>query len=522
MRELTKEDVLKILSRRFSEGFVKLSQIPHPSTLKDMTKGAKRIKEAMEKKQKIVVVGDYDVDGVVSSALMHEFFNDIGYPVEIFIPNRFKHGYGLSPKVIEELGDVDLIITVDNGINAIDAAQVCQQKGIDLIITDHHTPGATLPQAYAIINPKQEACSFDYSEICGAQVAWFLIGQLKKELGFTIDMRKYLDIVALAIVADIMPLRHINRVLVQAGLLQFETSQRPAIAFLRSILKKEQFNSEDLAFSVAPVINSAGRMEDARLAFEFLSAKDFFEASVYYARLLALNSQRKAEERRVFKEALEQVRGDEKVIVSVGEDWNEGVVGIVAARLTEKFQKPSIVLTRSGDFYKGSGRSLANVNLFELLQGSSEYLEKFGGHKKAAGLSLHPNQLETFRMHINRLAKTLPKEDFIEESNVLGFLPFNEIDWELIDILERFAPYGESNPLPKFATQNVEVVQKREVGEKGEHLLLTLRHNGRTFRGIKFKNEKELSGGKIDIVYYPARNIFNNNHYIQLFITNIV
>ena len=521
MKRLTKQDIYQILLDRFQEGFVRLSDIPQPHTLKDMQKAAKRIKEAIEKKQKIVIVGDYDVDGVVATALMREFFDHIGYEIKCIIPNRFKHGYGLSRAIIDEAEDADLIVTVDNGISALDAAQYCQEKGIDLIITDHHTPGEKLPEAFAIVNPKQASCGFAYEEICGAQVAWFLIGELKKQMGLKLDMRQFLDLLAIAIVADVMPLRHINRSLLQAGLRYLEESQRPSIMFLRSTLKKHAFTSDDLGFSIAPVLNSAGRMEDAKLALQFLLAPSFFEASLYYARLLALNSMRKAEEKRVFEESLRFVKDEDPVIVSAGEDWNEGVVGIVAARLVDRFQKPAIVLTKKEDLYKGSARSLGKVDLYELLQKSSSYLKRFGGHMKAAGLALKQDNLDRFRDLINRYAENLPKELFLDEESVLGELMLDEIDWELIDILERFAPYGESNPMPKFAAFDVEVLDKKEVGEHKNHLLLTLRQNGRVFRAIKFKHAEPLERANIDIIYYPIRNIFNNSQNIQLYITKI-
>lgn len=523
MKKLTKKDILELLSQRFKEGFVKLSNIPHPSSLKDMRKGAQRVAKAIENGERIAVVGDYDVDGVVSSALMKEFFHLIDYPATIVIPNRFKHGYGLSPKIIEELQEVDLIITVDNGISAHEAAKLCQERGIDLIITDHHTPPPNLPEAYAIINPKQQECGFMYEEICGAQVAWFLIAQLKSELGLDIDMKRFLDLLAIAIVADVMPLRHINRALVQAGLQMFERSSRPAVQYLRSVLKKNRLSSDDIGFIIAPIINSAGRMEDAKIALDFLHAKDFFEASVYYARLLALNVERKEEEKRVFKEALAFVEEDERVIVAVGEDWNEGVVGIVASRLAERFSKPAIVLTKSENgSYKGSGRSVGSVDLYGLLEATKEYLERFGGHKKAAGLGLKKENIEAFRKEINTVASTLDASDFVENDGVLGELSLEEVDWELIDMLERFAPYGESNPMPKFYARRVEILEQRRVGEKSEHLLLTLRQNSQTFKAIKFRCEEDPKSRFIDIVYQPSKNVYNNSIYIQLFIHKIL
>ena len=350
-----------------------------------------------------------------------------------------------------------------------------------------------------------------------------MIAQLKSELGLDIDMKRFLDLLAIAIVADVMPLRHINRALVQAGLQMFERSSRPAVQYLRSVLKKNRLSSDDIGFIIAPIINSAGRMEDAKIALDFLHAKDFFEASVYYARLLALNVERKEEEKRVFKEALAFVEEDERVIVAVGEDWNEGVVGIVASRLAERFSKPAIVLTKSENgSYKGSGRSVGSVDLYGLLEATKEYLERFGGHKKAAGLGLKKENIEAFRKEINTVASTLDASDFVENDGVLGELSLEEVDWELIDMLERFAPYGESNPMPKFYARRVEILEQRRVGEKSEHLLLTLRQNSQTFKAIKFRCEEDPKSRFIDIVYQPSKNVYNNSIYIQLFIHKIL
>jgi len=486
MIKLNKRRVYEILKQRFKEGFLKLSSLPTPDTLKDTQKASKRVIKAIKNGEKIAVVGDYDVDGVVSTAIMKEFFSYINYPLEVKIPNRFKDGYGITKELVEKL-NADVIITVDNGISAIEAAKYCKEKGIDLIITDHHTPPKELPDAYAIINPKQESCNFKYDEICGAQVAWFFIGQLKKDLNINLDMKKFLDLLSIAIIADVMPLRHINRPLVQAGLKYFEISDRPAIKFLRKTLKKNKFSTYDIGFIIAPVINSAGRMDDASLALDFLTSRDFFESSVLYGRLLALNSERKSEERRVFKEASEQINKNRKILVTTGEDWNEGVVGIVASRLADRFKKPSLVLTKSSDFYKGSGRSYANIDLYSLLDKNREFLLKFGGHKKAAGLSVESCNLENLKIGLEKAIKDIPKEDWCEVDNVMGELDFNEVDWELLDIIEMFAPYGESNPMPKFAALNVEVLEKRNVGENEDHLLLTLKQKNRVFRAIKFK-----------------------------------
>lgn len=521
MRRLTKERIYEILNDRFKDGFVKLSSLPDPSGLKDIQKAAKRVVEAIKNQEKIVIIGDYDVDGTVSSAIMKEFFDILNYSVKIIIPNRFKDGYGITKKIVENI-EADLIITVDNGISAVEAANCCLEKGIDLIITDHHTPPKELPKAYAIINPKQDDCSFEYKDICGAEVAWFFIAQIKKELNLNLDMRQFLDLLSIAIIADVMPLKNINRTLVQAGLKYFEKSDRASIKFLKKSLKKDEFTSEDLGFIIAPVLNSAGRMDSATLALDFLTSNDYFESSLCYSRLLALNSERKVEERRVFEEAKKQNDENSQIIVAAGSDWHEGVIGIVASRLVDRYKKPAIVLTKKDDFYKGSGRGYANIDLFSLLNNNKNLLYKFGGHKKAAGLTIKKENLNRLKEGLNREIKNVPKEDWIEDSGVLGELLFEDIDWELMDIIETFAPYGQDNPMPKFISLNVEVVDFREVGENQDHLLMTLRQNGRIFKAIKFRNTIKLEKNFIDIIFYPIKNFYRDNFYIQLNVLEVL
>jgi len=268
---LNKEKIKELLSRRFEKDIhKKLSEIPTPDALKDVFKGAERIKRAIEQNEKIVIVGDYDVDGVIASVIMAEFFDDLGVS-EYFvrIPNRFSDGYGLNPQIVEEIADAGLIVTVDNGISANDAAQICKQKGIDLIITDHHMPPDVLPEAYAIINPKQKDCPFPNVEICGAQVAWYLVGALKDVCRINYDMGKFLDLLAIAIIADMMELRDLNRILVKLGVNRLNSSRRAAFAAIKQFYAKDKFECDDISFLIAPLINSSGRMDDASVSFEF-------------------------------------------------------------------------------------------------------------------------------------------------------------------------------------------------------------------------------------------------------------
>ena len=278
---LNKTKILEILNKRFSKDkHTKLSTLPLPKELKDIYKAAGRIKQAIIKGQKIAVVGDYDCDGVCSSAVLAEFFDDVGVKdLIVRIPNRFKDGYGLNEAIIDELRDRDLIITVDNGITAFEAGQKCEQVGIDLIITDHHMLGDGLPKAYAIINPQQDDDNFPFKEICGAEVAWYLVASIKELLGLkNYNMGKFTDLLAIAIMADMMELRDMNRVLVREGLKYINKRTRACFDVIARHYDKENFNFDDISFSIAPLINSAGRMDDATLSYEFLRAKSTQEA----------------------------------------------------------------------------------------------------------------------------------------------------------------------------------------------------------------------------------------------------
>ncbi|MEK6660092.1 MAG: DHH family phosphoesterase, partial [Campylobacterota bacterium] len=327
---LNKSNLFELLSSRFDTEDKKLSQIPDPALLHDASKAAKKIADAIRDKKRITVVGDYDVDGISATAIMVDFFRQIPYPLDAIIPNRFSDGYGVSPNILNRV-DTDLIITVDNGISAIEAAEICKQRGIELIITDHHTPPEVLPDAYAIVNPKLSACSYPFEEICGAQVAWLLLGLLKKELNLYIDMKSFLDILCIAIIADIMPLKDINRTLVKEGLKVLMNSKRPSSIIMKDFLNKNPITSEDIAFQIAPRINSAGRLEDASIALKFLTTNTTNQAYKQFERLNSLNEQRRENEAQTTKEAIEMVESlpdIPQVIVLAHEDWHEGVVGI--------------------------------------------------------------------------------------------------------------------------------------------------------------------------------------------------
>ncbi|NPA50644.1 MAG: single-stranded-DNA-specific exonuclease RecJ [Epsilonproteobacteria bacterium] len=518
--KLTKEKIASILFERFNGKFLNLKDLPSPFLFKDMQKGIKRVVSAIKNKEKIALIGDYDVDGVVSISIVREFFREIKYPIEWIIPNRFEDGYGISKSVIDKLNSPNLIVTFDNGISAIEAANYCKDIGIDLIITDHHNIPLEVPSAYAIINQKQDSCNFPFKEICGAQIAWYFIAALSKELNIKIDLKKYLDLLSLAIIADIMPLKDINRTMVKRGLEIFSNSKRASIVALKEMIKKESIKVDDIAYFIAPLINSAGRMDDASIASNFLLSNDINEARELLLMLNLYNNSRRDFEEKIFEKAILNIDESSRVIVVSDSNFHEGVVGIVASRIAQKFKKPTIVLSCDREICKGSGRSYGECDLFKLVESQKRFLEKFGGHKSAIGLSIKKENLDLFLEGLNKKAKDLCDMEYIDPS-ILGYLDFREIDFELMKILEKFEPYGEGNLKPKFITTNVEVRDSFLIGNN-RHTKYLLSKDRKNLNGLFFRRKEPLKiGERVDIVYELSLNFFQNQYSIDLILSDI-
>jgi len=513
-----------LLKNRFKEGFLSLKDLPQPSTFKDMDKATERIVSAIKNRENITIIGDYDVDGVTATTLMKLFFEEIDYPVEWIIPNRFKDGYGLSANIIPHIIGTDLAITVDNGISAIEAATLCKNKGIDLIITDHHLLALKIPDAYAIIDQKQPECTFPYEEVCGAQIAWYLIASLKNALEVKINMIKYMELVAIAIIADMMPLKHINRTMVEAGIKALNMSKRPAIKAFLEHAQKECITTEDIGFFLAPLLNSAGRMDDAKYAVDFLASTNIYDARVRLGRLVDFNNARKATEQEITAKALAQVDSNSEVIVVQSEEWHEGVVGIVAARVARHHEKPCIVLSNNGEgTLKGSGRSFGSCDLFGITDGCREHLEKFGGHNAAIGLSMQLESLEAFKL---QLEENYAKGNFTKEEidpDIVGELHFSDISFELTKLVKKYEPYGQGNPTPKFISTNVEILQADTMGKEGEHLRFSFAQEGIVMVGVQFKTREVYEvGSQVDVVYTVNENHFRGNVTLQLMVEKII
>lgn len=522
---LSKNDIRELLNERFSKDLhKKISEIPTPDALKDIFKGADRIKEAIMREEKIVVVGDYDVDGVIASVIMAEFFDDLGVSnYFVRIPNRFSDGYGLNAQIVEEVRDTDLIITVDNGISATEAAEVCKKYKIDLIITDHHMPPEILPDAYAIINPKQKDCPFPNIEICGAQVAWYLVGALKDVLKIEYDMAKFIDLLAIAIIADMMELRDLNRMLVKLGIIKLNSSRRAAFTAIKQFYGKDKFECDDISFLIAPLINSSGRMDDAINSFKFLHTKNIDEANLYLDMIVDFNNSRKEEERMLYECSLKDVKEDENIIVTWGKDWHEGVIGIVASRLAKHFKKPAIVFSIDENRAKGSARSVGKVDILSLIAKHEELLSGYGGHKGAAGIVIDPCNLEAFKTAINQACFLMDMHDFVSSDELLGEIRASEIDFELLEILEFFEPYGQKNPRPLFRLNEVIVKNKKLIGREQNHLKLILQKEGKSLEALFFNFDRQPHiGDSINLVVSVSKNSFRGLITPQLLVKEIV
>ena len=509
-KTLSKDEIYTLLHNRTKQwDFPTLSSLPHPYQLKSCEQACHFLAQKMRENPKILVVGDYDVDGVIASVVMMKFFALVGYEhISYVIPSRFSDGYGVS-KAIIEANPSDIVITVDNGITAYEAATYCKQQGITLIITDHHIPKESLPEASFIINPQQKDCTFPQKEICGALVAWYFCAGLKIALGASISLAPLLELVMLATIADMMPLTQINKCIVLYGLKQLPTSQIPALQKLKSHLKTRYITATDISFSLTPLLNAAGRMGEGRIASEFLlldsssfsSAQDeraHFSQSRSLASaldsglqaLVALNQARKDTAKSVLESAKASAIVYENAVIARGDDWHEGVLGIVAAQMASLYKRPAFVLSRTKEpglesMLKGSARSFGEVDLMSMLLGASEILGEFGGHSKAAGLSVETASFDELCAYLDSLS-TLPKCQATQEELGALLIDVSDIDEELFALLQGFEPYGQGNPKPTLQAR----LQIRQIQPIKQHRKFSF--FGTDIGGICFFCEQEF------------------------------
>ena len=501
--------------------YSRLADIPTPDNFKDIQIASARIKKAILEKETITIVGDYDVDGVVSTTIMLDFFHTINVKVNHIIPNRFEHGYGLSTKIVDLINE-GLVITVDNGISAYEASLKLKEKNIDLIITDHHTVGDKLPLALAIVNPKQKDCNFEFKEICGAQVAWYLCAAIKKEMNLSVNMGEFLDLLCVAIIADIMPMTALNYTMVKQGLKKIKSSSREAFKILNEIMAKESLVSDDIGFFIAPKLNSAGRMDDASVALSFLLSKNSHHASESLALLDELNNYRKTLQEEISKKADSKTDKNDNAVIVWGEKWHEGVIGIVASKLSNSHKKPAFIFSIHNGIAKGSARANANINLYDLITKASHLLIGYGGHKNAAGLSLKAENLEEFKQLINNELKHF-QEDLHIEPDTLGELDVSSVDLEFISIIEQFEPYGLENHRPIFKISDISLVKYDLIGKDKNHLKLTLNSNGVIFEALKFNDSNtNFKANNLNLIVSVAKNEFRGEVTPQFLIQDIL
>ncbi|MAW95936.1 MULTISPECIES: single-stranded-DNA-specific exonuclease RecJ [unclassified Leeuwenhoekiella] len=464
-----------------------LDDLHDPFLMKDMDRAVARINLAMQQGENILVYGDYDVDGTTSVALMSSYLLSHYPQVATYIPDRYKEGYGVSYAGIDYAhdNDISLIIALDCGVKAVEKVAYAKKLGIDFIICDHHRPGPEIPDAAAVLDPKREDCTYPYDELCGCGVGFKLIQALEQEKGLPVKtLVPYLDLVATAIGADIVPITGENRVLAFFGLDVINTLPRTGIQALIENVKKEILTITDVVFIIAPRINAAGRIKHGLHAVELLTEQNKEQAQQMAAAIEAFNAERKDLDKTITAEALEQIKHNQeeqrKTTVVYQENWHKGVIGIVASRLTETYYRPTLVFTKSGEKLAASARSVKGFDVYEALEACSEHIEQFGGHKYAAGLTLGEHQYDDFKSKFEEVVnETIDERLLIPEISIDAELNLEDITPKFYRILRQFAPFGPGNMTPVFMSKNlIDTGYGKCVGADDLHLKCTVTQPG--------------------------------------------
>jgi single-stranded-DNA-specific exonuclease len=531
----------------------------NPFTMKDIEKGINRIRLAIKNGERITVYGDYDVDGVTSVCTLYLYLKSKGAVVDYYIPNRAGEGYGVSVSAIEQIRDrgSKLIITVDTGITANDEVEYAKSIGVDFVITDHHECHADVPNAAAVINPHQQDCEYPFKELAGVGVVFklisayeeFVFGRSRREAAFKI-FSEYADLVAIGTIADVMPIKNENRIIVSYGLRMIENTKRPGIIALMEaaamkdsqksdrVKKRSKITSGYVGYTLAPRINAAGRIRSATLAVELFLSEDRESARRIAEELCDANKERQNEENKIIKDAYEKIEkmdlDNNPVIVLDADNWHHGVIGIVSSRITEKYSRPSILVSFEGnegdtpspsDVGKGSGRSIKGLNLVDALCYCEPYLLKFGGHELAAGLSVTRESLPLFREKINEYAReNLADVDMIPTLDADCTIDFTDVNLYFAQQLQQLEPYGVGNPIPTFVMRGIFVNEVSSVSE-GKHTRLILSDGISTVTAMCFSNSPEAlgvcAGDKIDVLFNIDINEWLGRKNVQLIVKDI-
>jgi len=508
-----------------------LDDLHDPFLMQDMQQAVERIEKAISTKENILVFGDYDVDGTTAVSLVSSYLK-VYYPnVATYIPDRYEEGYGVSYQGIDfaEDNDFSLIIALDCGIKAIDKVDYASKKSIDFIICDHHRPGKELPKAVAILDAKRDDCSYPYDELCGCGVGFKLIQALASRKGQTIDdLKEYLDLVATAIAADIVPMTGENRILAYYGLEQINTSPRLGFKAIINQLKKDVLTITDVVFIIAPRINAAGRMKHGNHAVELLTSNDLESALEFAGAIEVYNSDRKELDKKITQEALLQIEDnkeqDDFTSVVYHESWHKGVIGIVASRLTETYYRPTLVFTKNGEKLAASARSVSGFDVYNALEACSEYIGQFGGHKYAAGLTLLEENYEAFKLAFEKVVKnSIPDELRTPEIMIDVEIELSEITDKTMRIINQFGPFGPRNMKPVFVAKNLkDNGYGKTVGVDDAHLKLSIISDTskQPFNAIGFNlgyyYEHLKDGQPFDAVFTIEENIWNGRTSLQL------
>ena len=512
-----------------------LEELHDPFLMQDMDLAVKRIQQAIEAQENILVYGDYDVDGTTSVALLSSYLKTYYPNIATYIPDRYDEGYGVSYKGIDfaQDNDITLIIALDCGIKAIEKVAYASKKGIDFIICDHHRPGAKLPEAVAVLDPKRDDCSYPYKELCGCGVGFKLIQALGSERGQTIeDLLLYLDLVATAIGADIVPVTGENRVLAYYGLQVINSNPRVGYQAILKQVNKSTLTITDVVFIIAPRINAAGRMKHGNHAVRLLVELDLEKAAQWASEIELFNADRKDADKQITKEALAQItqanEQENNTTVVYKEHWHKGVIGIVASRLIETYYRPTLVFTKSGDMLAASARSVKGFDVYNALEGCAQYIEQFGGHKYAAGLTLLEKDYPDFKAQFEKVvSKTIDPKLLNPEINIDAQLDLVAITPKFHRILKQFAPFGPGNRQPVFMTQNLkDTGYGKCVGADKTHLRLTVKQvNSKAIVGIGFglgdKKDTACSDTSFKAVYCIDENLWQGKVSLQLRIKDI-
>jgi len=511
-----------------------LAELHDPFLLKDMEKATHRILQAMNNEENIMVYGDYDVDGTTSVALVIDYLQHFTDRLTPYIPDRYKEGYGLSFDGIDyaEQKNISLIISLDCGIKAIDKVNYANEKHIDMIICDHHLPGEQVPYALAVIDPKQKDCSYPFQELCGCGIGFKLMSAINKLKGDPLDLTEYLDLVAIAIGADIVPITEENRILAYHGLQKINNKPRAGIQAMINQSKKKHFTITDVVFIIGPRINAAGRMEHGSHAVHLLTEKKINKATELSKKLEIYNTDRKQTDRAITAEAKLQIEQNNEqenaTSVVYNENWHKGVIGIVASRLIETYYRPTLVFTKSGHLLAASARSVKGFDIYKAIEACSEYLVQFGGHKYAAGLTIKEEQYSNFKTAFeSEVAKSIPEE--CKEPQVIYDLEMtlDDITPKFIKILKQFAPFGPANQKPIFRfDQVIDTGFAKKVGKEGDHLKChVFQHkDGNRFDAIGFglgNHLEDIKKQPVNIVAGIEENEWNNVVKTQLNIKSL-